>query len=121
LDIISRVPQLRRVYGADLRGYSYSLLFWIGVSSLSWEAFCLIADRAGPSLLELENIQIQAGILSTPSPLYSFTTLRSLFWDCVTEFNVDEGAILRDCFPSLQSLQISNCHPSFLELLMRIE
>jgi hypothetical protein len=122
LNIISRAPQLRRVYGADFQRSTRGLQFLFSFSGLSWEGFCLMADTAGSSLIAFENVSIYGTErLYTPCPLYSFTALQSLFWDCVIKFNVDDGVVLKDCFQRLESLQISRCDPSFLELLMHIE
>jgi hypothetical protein len=123
LNIISRAPQLHRVYGADLQNNTNSLLYLFGgVSRMSWEAFCLMATTAGPSLTEFENVSIYDAVdVYSPRPLYSFIVLRSLFWDCDSKFNVDDGVVLENCFPCLESLWISSCSHSFLELLTRIE
>jgi hypothetical protein len=123
LNIISRAPQLHRVYGADLQNNTHDLLdLFGGVSHMRWEAFCLVATTAGPSLTEFEDISIYGAVdVYSPRPLCSLTALRSLFWDCDSKFNVDDGVVLGDYFPCLESLWISKCNQSFLELLTRIE
>ena len=121
-NIISRAPRLCRAYGANFRNNLPHWLFPRAVFSLTWETFCLLANTAGPSLIAFEDILIDRTMeLHTPNLFYPFTALRSLFWDCSTKFNVDNGVVLKDCFPCLETLRISRCDPSFLELLTRIE
>jgi hypothetical protein len=123
MNIVSRAPRLNRVYGADFPSDCQNLLYMFYYSTMRWEGFCLLADTAGSSLISFENVSIRgtAKLYTSPCPLYSFTTLQSLFWDCNVKFKVDDEAILKDCFPCLESLRISSCHSSFLTLLTHIE
>jgi hypothetical protein len=111
MDIVSRAPQLIRLHGSEGHG-------WF---DLSWEVFCCMADRAGASLLEFENIPIGGRELCRTQPFRSLTALRSLTWDSPAKFAAHECKGLRDCFPHLVSLKISRCDASFLRLLSHNE
>jgi hypothetical protein len=119
MDIISRAPGLTGVYGSTGSLYPGNLY---SDSKLSWDAFCLLGDTAGASLLEFDGITIcDSGNYSTPCPFPSFTALRSLFWDCTVIFDASECTSFRECFPHLESLTVAECHSSFLNLLRYIE
>jgi hypothetical protein len=122
MNIFSRAPRLTRVSGAGLNNNTpYPTLFFCE-SLLSWDAFCVLADTAGSSLVEFEGLYISdTGRISAPYPFGSFTALRKLFWNCTAAFDAGEDVGLRECFPHLESLTVSAYHPSFLGLLMDME
>jgi hypothetical protein len=111
-NIVSRAPHLTRFLGEG--GY-YTFNF-------SWEAFCCMAETAGASLLEFENIPISGGKeFCKTQPFRSLTALRSLTWNCLAKFTTLQCQGLEECFPRLVSLKISRCDPSFLKLISHIE
>jgi hypothetical protein len=122
INIITRAPRISRVYG-PMQPRLRSLRYFPGVSSMSWKAFRLLVNTAGPSLLEFENISIHNAEkkFSSSRIFDSLHALQSLFWHCVAKFDVNDVKSLRGCFPHLKSLTISWCHTSFLELLLHIE
>jgi hypothetical protein len=111
MSIVSRTPKLTRLHSQILRPFNFS-----------WETFRCLADSAGASLLEFENIPVRSATeFCDASTLRSFTALRSLVWHCPAKFEANEQKDLKDCFPRLTTLRISSCDPSFLKLILHIE
>ncbi|KAJ7611844.1 hypothetical protein FB45DRAFT_1119335 [Roridomyces roridus] len=86
---------------------------------ISWRAFEIAMETCGSTLQKLTTRLCTASLPVSPAIFSRFTALRSLIWECGTEFDLDE--IPSAALPCLTELSVAESDSSFLVALTRMK